>query len=40
MVRFLKYVVMFILLNKVIAKLYYFDKSIIEVHYMSGIPHM
>ena len=40
MVRFLKYVVMFILLNKVIAKLYHFDKYIIELHYMSGTPHM
>ena len=40
MVRFLKYVVMFILLNKVIAKLYPFDKTIIELHYMSDTPHM
>ena len=34
MVRFLKYVVIFILLNKVIVKLYFFDKSIIELHYL------
>ena len=34
MVRFLKHVVIFILLNKVIVKLYFFDKSIIELHYL------